>query len=71
LAEGFHAEPFPKIEVVSANGNTRLSRTDDNLIALVKTSEGGEAVPTFTPEGIKPLADLIEARILPRSRGSI
>lgn len=36
LAEGFHAEPYPKIEVVSANGNTRLSRADKNLIALVK-----------------------------------
>jgi molybdopterin-guanine dinucleotide biosynthesis protein B len=71
LGEGFHAEPYPKIEVVSANGNTRLSRTDNNLIALVKTTEGGEAVPTFTPESIKPLADFIEANILPRSRGSI
>ena len=71
LGEGFHAEPHPKIEVVSANGNSRLSPTDKNLIALVKTTEGGEAVPTFAPESIKPLADFIEAKILSRSRSPI
>ena len=69
LGEGFHAEPHAKIEVVSANGNTRLSRTDKNLIALVKATEGDEAVPTFAPESVKALADFIEAKILSRSRG--
>jgi formylmethanofuran dehydrogenase subunit E len=63
LGEGFHTEPHPKIEVVSAEDN-RLCRTDKNLIALVKTTEGAEAVPTFAPDGIKPLADFIEAKIL-------
>ena len=70
LGEGFHTEPHPKIEVVSDNDHNRLCRTDKNLIAVVKPTEGGEAVPTFTPESIKPLADFIEARILPRSHGS-
>ena len=71
LGEGFHTEPYPKIEVVSANDANRLCRTDKNLIALVKATEGGEAVPTFAPENIKALADFIEAMILPRSRGPI
>jgi formylmethanofuran dehydrogenase subunit E len=71
LGEGFHTESHPKIEVLSANDDKRLCRTDKNLIALVKATEGGEAVPTFAPESIKPLADFIEATILPRSHGPI
>ena len=71
LGEGFHTEPHPKIEVVSANDDNRLCQTDKNLIALVKATEGVEAVPTFAPEAIKPLADFIEAKFLPRSHGSI
>jgi formylmethanofuran dehydrogenase subunit E len=69
LGEGFHTEPYPKIEVISVDGN-RLCRTDKNLIALVKPTAGGEAVPSFTPESIKPLADFIEAQFLARSRAS-
>ena len=71
LVEGFHTEPHPKIEVVSANNDSRLCRTDQNLIALVKATEGGEAVPTFAPENVTALADFIEATILPGSRSPI
>jgi molybdopterin-guanine dinucleotide biosynthesis protein MobB len=71
LGEGFHAEPHLKIEVVSASNDNRLCRTDKNLIALVKTTEGVEAVPTFAPESIKPLADFIEVKILRKRRGTI
>jgi molybdopterin-guanine dinucleotide biosynthesis protein B len=66
LGEGFHREPYPKIEVVAAGGHDRLCAADKNLIALVKSSEAGEHVPVFSPESIKPLADFIEAKFLPR-----
>jgi molybdopterin-guanine dinucleotide biosynthesis protein MobB len=63
VGEGFHDEPFPKIEVLSSEEN-RLCPTDENLIAWVKPTEGKEALPTFAFESIKPLADFIEAKIL-------
>lgn len=65
LGEGFHTEPYPKIEVVSASDDNRLCWRDKNLIAVVKATEGAEPVPTFAPESIKHLADFIEAKILP------
>lgn len=68
LGEGFHTEQYPKIEVVSASDDNRLCRTDKNLIAVVKATKGGEAVPTFACESIKPLADFIVAKFLPTSR---
>ena len=71
LGEGFHHQPFPKVEVVSASDDTRLCLGDKNLIAVVKTTEDAEPVPTFPPESIKQLADFIEAKIFPRSRGLI
>jgi molybdopterin-guanine dinucleotide biosynthesis protein B len=71
LGEGFHSEPHPKIEVLSASDDNRLCRTDENLVALVKTTGGGETVPTFTSEDIKPLADFIEAKFLSRSHGPV
>ena len=71
FGEGFHTEPLLDIEVVSANTNNRLCPTDENLIAMVKATEGGEEVPTFAPESIPPLADFIEAKILPSHRRTL
>jgi molybdopterin-guanine dinucleotide biosynthesis protein MobB len=67
IGEGFHHEPFPKIEVLST-GEDRLCPTDENLIAWVKPTDGNEAIPTFTFESIKPLADFVEAKILLKPR---
>ncbi len=63
IGEGFHDQPFPKIEIVSTEED-RLCRMDQNLIAWVKSTEGDEVIPTFAPDCIKPLADFIEVRIL-------
>ncbi len=68
LGEGFHTEPYPKIEVVSADHGNRICRRDENLIAVVKAAEDPEPVATFTPESIKQLGDFIEAKLLPRRR---
>jgi len=69
LGEGFHTEMHPKIEVVSDQEPNRLCPKDRNLIALIiKQTEGDEAVPTFAPESIGPLADFIEVTILAKPR---
>jgi formylmethanofuran dehydrogenase subunit E len=64
LAEGFHLEPRPKIEVVAAESSKRLCPTDRNLIAIVGTSPEETGVPAFKPGEILPLVDLIEHRII-------
>lgn len=71
LAEGFHDQPFPKIEVVSDDGDERLCRMDKNLIAVVKTTEDAEPIPGFSPDNIKQLADFIEAEMVARNRGLV
>ena len=64
LGEGFHTERHPKIEIVSDKESQLLCRKDQNLIALIKQTDGGDAIPTFAPEHIGQLADFIEAKIL-------
>ncbi len=64
LVEGFHEEARAKIEVLRAEGADRLCQMDENLIAIVGPVERDDAVPSFTPGSIKPLADLIEREIL-------
>jgi formylmethanofuran dehydrogenase subunit E len=63
LAEGFHLEPRPKIEVVAANDRERLCATDENLVAVIGASDES-AVPSFSREEIVLLADFVERRIL-------
>ena len=67
LVEGFHLEPKAKIEVLSPRNAERLCPADENLLALVGETDAGESIPTFAPNGITPLADLIETRILGRN----
>jgi formylmethanofuran dehydrogenase subunit E len=64
LVEGFHRERQAKIEVLSAQGNERLCRMDENLIATVGPADPDESVPSFQPGSITPLADFIERKIL-------
>ncbi len=68
LGEGFHDQPFPKIEVISESMDNPLCGKDKNLIAVVKTTQGAGTVPSFSPESITQLADFIEAKILARNR---
>jgi len=64
LVEGFHEQPRTKIEVVSVKTNGRLCSADENLFAVVGPAGNDEAVPSFAPDSIKPLVDLIEKNIL-------
>ena len=64
LVEGFHEEPRAKIEVLSDPMNEPLCKTDGHLIAFVTPSAAKTPVPTFEPNSIKPLADLIEREVL-------
>jgi len=67
LVEGFHEEARAKIEVLAERKEEPLCKIDGNLIAFVTPSAHPSAVPTFTPNNIKPLADLIEREILGRA----
>jgi molybdopterin-guanine dinucleotide biosynthesis protein B len=62
LAEGFHLEPRPKIEVAAPSGE-RLCRSDRNLIAVVGATAADSAVPSFRLDETVALADFIEHHI--------
>jgi formylmethanofuran dehydrogenase subunit E len=64
LAEGFHREAKPKIEIRSADDDQPLCAQDENLLAVVEKDPSVETVPSFSPGSVKPLADLIERKIL-------
>jgi molybdopterin-guanine dinucleotide biosynthesis protein len=64
LVEGFHEEARAKIEVRSAQHDEPLCLADNHLLAVVGRTGRDEAVPGFGPDSIKPLADLIEKKIL-------
>ncbi len=66
LVEGFHEEARAKIEVLSDRTAAALCQTDDHLLAIVTPSARPTAVPSFGPNSIKPLADLIERTLLSR-----
>jgi formylmethanofuran dehydrogenase subunit E len=66
LVEGFHEEPKAKIEVLSDLTSEALCATDGHLLAVVSPSARQAAVPAFEPSNIKPLADLIERKVLTR-----
>lgn len=67
LVEGFHDERRQKIELLSTTGQPPLCPSDPNLIAIVTANGHRSALPTFRPDGVAPLADLIEREILARS----
>jgi formylmethanofuran dehydrogenase subunit E len=60
LVEGFHLEPHAKIAVVGDSDEDRPLRANGNLIATVGRTTLRSPVPSFEPEGIRPLADYIE-----------
>lgn len=62
LVEGFHDEPRAKIEVLSEQTDKPLCEMDSHLLAVVTPHPRQDAVPMFTPDSIKPLADLIEGK---------
>jgi formylmethanofuran dehydrogenase subunit E len=64
LAEGFHLEPRPKIEVVAVDRGERLCAADPNLIAVVGAVAGETALPSFSRDEIVPLADFVERQML-------
>jgi molybdopterin-guanine dinucleotide biosynthesis protein B len=66
LVEGFHDEPRRKIELLSATGQPPLCPSDPNLIAIVTANGHRSALPTFRPDSVAPLADLIEREIIAR-----
>lgn len=67
LVEGFHEEGRAKIEVSSDRTAESLCKTDGHLLAVVTPSARQTTVPSFEPNSIKPLADLIEREILSKS----
>lgn len=56
-----------KIEVLSEQTRETLFKMDENLIAIVTPRARPTAVPSFAPNNIKPLADLIEREVIARS----
>ena len=64
LVEGFHEEARAKIEVLSERTRETLCETDGHLLAIVTPSARQSPVPSFEPNSIEPLADLIEKKIL-------
>ena len=64
LVEGFHEEARAKIEVLSERTDEALCKTDENLLAIVTPSARETTVPSFDPNRIKPLVDLIEREVL-------
>jgi formylmethanofuran dehydrogenase subunit E len=67
LVEGFHAQPGPKIEVLSERGETRLGRADKLVIATVGANSAAAEIPSFEPHAIGPLADLVERTLLAKN----
>lgn len=70
LVEGFHDEARAKIEVLTDRKEEPLCNLDGNLLAVVTPTPRQSAVPRFAPSEIKPLADLIERKILNRTKAA-
>jgi formylmethanofuran dehydrogenase subunit E len=66
IAEGFHQEAKPKIEIRSGDHDRAPGPSDETLLAVVEQTPSIEAVPSFRPCRIEPLADLIVREILNR-----
>lgn len=64
LAEGWRSEPLPRIEVHRrALEAAFLCATDRRVFALVSDEPAPRRVPTFDPDRLGPLADLLVARL--------
>lgn len=70
LVEGFHREAGPKIEVLSDQKDRRICDADEHVLAVVGLNGSHLSIPCYKPDGIQPLADLIEREILGRSPGT-
>lgn len=70
LAEGFKAEPLPRVEVHRARvGGPFLCATDRRVLAVVSDTPPPRRLPTFAPDEVEALAELVCARLLrPRRR---
>ena len=65
LAEGRKGNRFPKIEVYRPELHAGLlSEGDNTLLAVVTDRDTPMGVPTFRPEEVNALADLVEERLL-------
>lgn len=66
LAEGYRMSNYPKIEVVRLKDEGLLCKTPDNLLAIVTDHEFDCSAPTFKPDNISGIVDLIEKRCIVR-----
>lgn len=65
LVEGFRAESKPRIQIRGGlTQNASSYAKDEYLLALVTPENSNGEVPCFRPDEIRPLADLIEERML-------
>lgn len=65
LVEGFRAESKPRIQIRGGlTQNASSYAKDEYLLALVSPENSNGEVPCFRPDEIRPLADLIEERML-------
>ncbi len=64
LAEGWRSEPLPRLEVHRrAVEAAFLCATDRRVFALVSDEPAPRRLPTFDPDRLGPLADLLVARL--------
>jgi molybdopterin-guanine dinucleotide biosynthesis protein B len=70
LAEGWRGEPLPRIEV-HRRGVARgfLCATDRRVFAVVSEEPPPRPLPTFHPDRLGPLADLLVERFLGGASG--
>lgn len=64
LVEGFNAEPGARIEVRGANGNGRGREETNGAPLAVVEREKSNGHPSYKPDDIGPLADLIVREVL-------
>lgn len=65
LSEGFKGNPLPKIEVFRPEIHPDpLYTKEDNLIAVVSETDTDRGVPSFKPDAIKDIVDLVESLFL-------
>jgi len=68
LAEGWRAEPLPRIEVHRRRVSREfLCELDRKVFAVVSDEPPPRPLPTFHPDRLGPLADLLVARLARRS----
>jgi molybdopterin-guanine dinucleotide biosynthesis protein B len=69
LAEGWRREPLPRIEVHRRQVEPGfLCATDGRVFALVGDAPPPRPLPTFDPDRLSPLADMLVARFIKPAR---